>query len=46
MEKAMQQSHGVGYAEYSRSLEQRLKVEKAREQDYKQCNRLVAQVSR
>ncbi|GAA0303169.1 hypothetical protein GGQ92_003005 [Gracilibacillus halotolerans] len=31
----MQQSHGVGYEEYSRQLNERLKVEKEREMDYK-----------
>ncbi|MCD8501416.1 MAG: hypothetical protein LRY71_06635 [Bacillaceae bacterium] len=30
MEKAMQQSYGMGYAEYCRKLENRMKVERMR----------------
>ncbi|WP_078412536.1 hypothetical protein [Priestia abyssalis] len=41
MEKAMFQSHGMGYAEYSRKLDQRLKVEQEREQDYLQSRRII-----
>lgn len=35
MEKAMQQSHGLGYQEYSRQLNKRMQVEREREMDYK-----------
>ena len=41
MEKAMQKAHGIGYAEYSRSYEKRIEVEKARELDYKRSKRIV-----
>lgn len=41
MEKAMFQAHGMGYAEYSRKLDQRLKVEQEREQDYLQSRRII-----
>lgn len=30
----MQQAHGIGYAEYGRSFEKRMKIEKKRENDY------------
>ncbi len=34
----MQQSHGIGYAEYNRNLVKRLEIEKQREKDYqKSC---------
>ncbi|MFC4403479.1 hypothetical protein [Gracilibacillus xinjiangensis] len=46
MEKAMQQAHGVGYAEYSRKLSERLKVEKERENDYEKSQRVVNDVER
>ncbi|MGO4888900.1 hypothetical protein ACJ2A9_14185 [Anaerobacillus sp. MEB173] len=41
MEKAMQQSHGIGYAEYNRRLENRMKVEKQRELDYQKSLEIV-----
>lgn len=41
MEKAMFQAHGMGYAEYSQKLKQRLKVEQEREQDYLQSRRIL-----
>lgn len=31
----MQQSHGLGYQEYSRQLNKRMQVERERELDYK-----------
>lgn len=37
MEKAMQQSHHIGFAEYQRRLKQRLAVEKKRQQEYQKC---------
>ncbi|WP_202406280.1 hypothetical protein [Pontibacillus yanchengensis] len=46
MEKAMHQSHGMGYAEYSRRLDQRLKVEQRRQQEFEQSQRIVAEVDR
>jgi hypothetical protein len=46
MEKAMQQSHGIGYQEYSRKLEKRIEVEKRREKEYKQSQLIVAQADR
>lgn len=39
----MQQSHGMSYAEYEGSLENRLKVEKAREKDHYKCARIKAE---
>ncbi|MFC3883983.1 hypothetical protein ACFOU2_10980 [Bacillus songklensis] len=41
MEKAMYQAHGMGYEEYSRKLDQRLKVEQEREKDYLQSRRIL-----
>ncbi|WP_202595692.1 hypothetical protein [Pontibacillus yanchengensis] len=46
MEKAMHQSHGMGYAEYSRRLDQRLKVEQRRQQEFEQSQKIVAEVDR
>ncbi|WP_174234300.1 hypothetical protein [Bacillus sp. V59.32b] len=46
MEKAMQQSHGIGYSEYSRKLDVRLQVEKRREREYEQCNQIVNDLQR
>ncbi|PKR78076.1 hypothetical protein CEY16_09165 [Halalkalibacillus sediminis] len=46
MEKGMQQTHGVGFEEYSKNLEKRLDIEKKRQQDHEKCNRLVAEVDR
>ncbi|WP_017726360.1 hypothetical protein [Halalkalibacterium ligniniphilum] len=45
MEKAMQQAHGVGYAEYERNLDKRLEVEKAREEDYNRCNEMIRELN-
>ncbi|WP_374703437.1 hypothetical protein [Bacillus sp. Marseille-P3661] len=44
MEKAMQQSHGMGYAEYSRKLELRMKVERQREKEYQKGQRILYQM--
>jgi len=44
MEKAMEQSHKMCFAEYSRKLSNRLKVEKQREKDYTKCKQLIADV--
>ncbi|MBB6453462.1 hypothetical protein HNQ94_001911 [Salirhabdus euzebyi] len=46
MEKAMQQSHGIGYKEYSRKLEKRLEVEKRREKEYQKSRQITAEVDR
>ncbi|WP_279401910.1 hypothetical protein [Piscibacillus salipiscarius] len=42
----MQQSHGVGYTEYSQKLEKRLQIEKEREKNYRESRRLVSEVDR
>jgi hypothetical protein len=41
MEKAMHSSHGMGYGEYNRRLENRLKVEESRQKEYEQCQKIV-----
>ncbi|MED2977134.1 hypothetical protein P4284_10565 [Bacillus swezeyi] len=41
MEKAMHKSHGMGYQEYSRSHENRLEVEKRREEHYQKGKQIV-----
>lgn len=46
MEKAMQQNHGLGYAEYERSLEQRLEIEKKRERSHKNGLKIVTEMER
>ncbi|MDV2684166.1 hypothetical protein RYX56_07275 [Alkalihalophilus lindianensis] len=37
----MHSAHGIGYAEYNRSLDKRMEIEKAREEDYKRCNQIA-----
>ncbi|WP_284141724.1 MULTISPECIES: hypothetical protein [unclassified Virgibacillus] len=44
MERAMQQSHKMGYEEYSRKLDNRLAVEKRRHKDYQQCKQIIAEI--
>jgi len=44
MEKAMQQSHKMGYAEYERKLEYRIDVEKRREKEYEACKHLTTNI--
>ncbi|WP_196121230.1 hypothetical protein [Anaerobacillus alkaliphilus] len=44
MEKAMRQSHGIGYADYNRKLENRLRVERRREQDHKESMQMVSNI--
>ncbi|WLD95493.1 hypothetical protein [Alkalihalobacillus sp. AL-G] len=39
----MHQSHGIGYAEYERSLEKRLKIEQKRDQDYRKSQQMLHQ---
>jgi hypothetical protein len=40
MEKAMHQSHGIGYSEYERNLDKRLEVEKERDKEYKKAREM------
>lgn len=42
----MYKAHGIGYAEYGRSLENRLKVERRREYDHHKSLELVNQCDR
>ncbi|GIO28655.1 hypothetical protein [Ornithinibacillus bavariensis] len=42
MEKAMQGSHHMGYADYCRKLENRLRVERKRQEEYNKCKHIVA----
>lgn len=44
MEKAMQQSHKMGYAEYERNFDNRIAVEKRRQKEYEKCKFLVAEL--
>lgn len=44
MEKAMQQSHKIGYAEYERKLENRIAVEKRRQQEYEHSKQIEAKL--
>lgn len=46
MEKAMQQSHKMGYEEYSRKLEKRMLVEKRRHKEYEKCKYMTAEIDR
>lgn len=45
MEKGMQQSHGISYSEYNRSLNKRIEIEKQREKDYEASKKIAAQFS-
>ncbi|WP_196493850.1 hypothetical protein [Ornithinibacillus caprae] len=40
----MQQSHQMGYAEYSRKLEKRMDVEKRRHQEYEKCKHMISEL--
>ncbi|WP_307331739.1 hypothetical protein [Evansella vedderi] len=42
----MFQSHGIGYEEYNRKLENRMEVEQKREKDHKRSINIVAQHNR
>ncbi|MEQ6389570.1 hypothetical protein RZN22_09595 [Bacillaceae bacterium S4-13-58] len=42
----MHQSHGIGYEEYSRKLDQRIKVEKRREMEYQKSLSYAADFER
>jgi hypothetical protein len=46
MEKAMQNSHGIGYEEYNLKHDVRMEVEQRREEDYLQSRRIVADIDR
>ncbi|WP_425457682.1 hypothetical protein [Bacillus massilioanorexius] len=46
MEKAMYLSHGVGYNEYSRCLDARMRVEKRRERSYIQSHEVLNEYNR
>jgi aminoglycoside/choline kinase family phosphotransferase len=46
MEKAMHGAHGISYEVYSMNHDARMKVEKKREQDYIQSQRMVADLDR
>ncbi|WP_156288501.1 hypothetical protein [Oceanobacillus salinisoli] len=45
MEKALEQSHGMNFAEYERKLSNRMKVERKREKDYEQSKKVVAEAT-
>ncbi|WP_163536476.1 hypothetical protein [Gracilibacillus sp. YIM 98692] len=42
----MHQAHGVGYAEYSRKLKKRMKVEEERWNDYQKSQDVVHEVDK
>ncbi len=44
MEKAMQQSNKMGYVEYERNLDNRIAVEKRRQNEYEKCKHMVAEI--
>ncbi|WP_430791184.1 hypothetical protein VBD025_08450 [Virgibacillus flavescens] len=44
MEKAMHQSHNMGYAEYGRKLENQIAVEKRRQDEYEKCKNITAEL--
>lgn len=44
MEKAMQQSHKMGFEEYERNLDNRIAVEKRRQREYEQCKHMLAEI--
>jgi hypothetical protein len=46
MEKAMHGAHGISYEVYSIDHEARMEVEKKRERDYLQSQRMVADIDR
>lgn len=41
----MQQSHGIGYAEYNRNLDNRLMVEKQREEDHRRSLEIMSSLT-
>ncbi len=42
----MHKTHGLGYEEYSRKLDQRLEVERKRNEEHQQSKKLVAEVEK
>ncbi|WP_279390816.1 hypothetical protein [Alkalihalobacillus sp. LMS39] len=40
----MQRNHGIGYAEYNRSLTKRLEVEKKRDKEYEVTKKILTQL--
>jgi hypothetical protein len=46
MEKALYGAHGVGYETYSRRHKVRMKIEKARQLNYLQSQRMIADLDR
>ncbi|MBZ5753568.1 hypothetical protein [Metabacillus rhizolycopersici] len=46
MEKAMHQSHGMGYAEYAQNHKKRMDVEISREADYRKSQLIYADIQR
>jgi hypothetical protein len=46
MEKALFGAHGVGYETYCRKHKIRMKIEHARQEDYLQSQRMVADLDR
>ncbi len=44
MEKAMQTSHRIGYADYCRNLDKRMKVERKRTENYKKSKQIVSEI--
>ncbi len=42
----MYQSHGVGYAEYSRNFNKRMEVERDRESNHRQSLKMVSEFDR
>ncbi|RHW42665.1 hypothetical protein D1B31_03485 [Neobacillus notoginsengisoli] len=46
MEKAMQDTHGVGYEEYNLKHDVRMEVEQKREDDYVKSQRIIADIDR
>lgn len=43
MEKAMQQSHHIGYAEYEQKLDKRMAVERKRQREHRKCKHFAAE---
>ncbi|SEO71168.1 hypothetical protein SAMN04488134_11179 [Amphibacillus marinus] len=46
MEKAMYQSHGIGYAKYERNMDERIKVEQSREYSHRASLDIVNDIER
>ncbi|MFD1737723.1 hypothetical protein ACFSCX_14400 [Bacillus salitolerans] len=42
----MHHSHGIGYEEYSRKLDSRLKVEQKRQQEYELSRQMISNIER